>query len=178
MSIKKEHYWIRPKKKLLEFQIGLFEREIKRVTKNYRKLYDNRELRKKAFKPKFESMAELKEAYVDGLITDYKEYRSQQRAIWCVYSDRGNEDKLEWLYNEKAKYELQLLALEQILKSIRLNTQKKAERNKKRHRKRGLYQKTIDRLEEERREAERIAEEEKRHQEEMDRIEQRKHDDE
>lgn len=91
-------------KRLLEFQVGVFQREINRLEKRAQKRDANLEHRKEVWKPMFETVEELNEAYMLGDM-DPLTYNRQRVAIWNTYTDYGSAAKLEWLYEERDKYQ-------------------------------------------------------------------------
>ena len=146
---RKEDYWIRPRKKLLEYQIGFFNREIKRVERGYKTWLTNMPKRMERFKPRYQSREEIDEAYLAGLLTK-QEYSEQRNAYRMVYSDYGSKMKLAWLRSQLDQYSRQYDALIDYMDDLRQKSEAKAIKNRRikrrRHNKRGYYAKTRERM--------------------------------
>lgn len=102
-----EHMAIKEARRMLRYQIRVFDRAIKHEQKMYDELIEGTERRKQSYKPTFDSLEKLNEAYVIGKVDD-KEYMRNRSAIWNVYSDRGHIANLEWLHKERDKYQKRL----------------------------------------------------------------------
>ena len=105
------HMRVKREKKLTEYQLWFFERELKRQKKMYDGLKEGIPRREKSYKPRFKTREELDEAYMLGGMT-VKEYMIERRNIWNCYSDRGYLDRIAWLEEQAAKYREKLEDIE------------------------------------------------------------------
>lgn len=111
LNYPKEHMAIKEKRRMLKFQVMVFRRALKAERKRYDELLEGTERRKESYKPMFDTIDKLNDAYVIGQVDD-QTYMSQRSRIWQVYSDRGHIANLEWLQAEYDKYKGQLDSLE------------------------------------------------------------------
>lgn len=105
------HMMVKKEKKLTEYQLWFFERELKHQKKLYEGLKERTQQREKSYKPRFKTREELDEAYMLGGMT-VKEYMIERRNIWNCYSDRGYLDRIAWLEEQAAKYREKLEDIE------------------------------------------------------------------
>ena len=102
-----QHMRIKNRRKLIEYKIMVYRRELKRERDALEKLIERTQMRKEVYRCIYDSRAELDEAYRAGKLTD-KEYIGQRSALWKVYSDHGHNMRIEWLQEELEKCEKQL----------------------------------------------------------------------
>lgn len=102
-----QHMRIKNRRKLIEYQVRFFRRELKKEQTMLEKLDAKQEMRKNVFHCRFDSREELDDEYRAGKMTD-KDYIEQRSALWKTYSDRGHTMRIEWLESELAKYEKRL----------------------------------------------------------------------
>lgn len=113
-----EHMAIKEKRRMLRFQVRVFKRELKAEQKKYDTLLAKTADREKSYKPMFDSLEKLNDAYVVGKVDD-RTYMSQRSKIWQVYSDRGHIANLAWLQSELDYYQGKLDALEGKMDDLR-----------------------------------------------------------
>lgn len=144
------HQAIKHRKKMLEYKVGFFQREINRQTKKKKEREANFENRKARWKPKYASWDELNEAYIAGGMSD-KEYDVQRKAIWIVYHDYDVPEKLAWLEEMQAPYKAELEALEEWMEDTKKKTAKELQKkyNREKARKKRKAKKRKERRQEE-----------------------------
>lgn len=91
-----QHMRIKREKKLIEYQVRVFKNELRDVTKRYENLKAGAEKRAEIYDAKYKTRKELDDAYMLGNMTD-REYMRYRSAMWQAYSDRGYEDRIQWL---------------------------------------------------------------------------------
>ena len=131
---REEHMLIKNNLKMLKYQKGVFQRELNRVSKNYKELIDGQNRRKENYGTKFSTVEELNEAYAIGQVSD-EEYFYQYRAWWQTYSDRGYPERIAWLTEQRDRYQAKLDALTEYMgekreKSIKRYEAKRRQRKK------------------------------------------------
>lgn len=111
---------IKQRLRLIDFQISVFNNAIKKQERQYESYRSEErvEKRKKAFGLKYESRQQLDQDYMIGAISD-AEYSKQRYALWLVYSDRGYEMKLKWLYEQRDYYLKQKKTIEKWMEKQR-----------------------------------------------------------
>lgn len=125
MAIREENRWINKRKRLIEYQIRFFEREIRAEEKRLAYLESTQDARRKAYGLEYDSLEEINQAYAAGIITSAERYR-QRSHLWQVFSDRDALMRLEWLRSERDKYKEHHDALLAII-------EKKSEEREARH---------------------------------------------
>lgn len=124
LNYPEEHMAIKEKRRMLKYQVSVFQRELNKEQRVYDDLLANFEKRKAAYKPKYESLEELNEAYIVSRMPD-REYMAERSRIWQVYSDRGHPARIEWLTKERDKYKSALDALEKAMGELKSISKKK-----------------------------------------------------
>ena len=97
------HMKVKREKKLTEYQLRFYEKELKRQKKMYEGLVEGIPKREKSYKPRFKTREELDQAYIVSDMT-VKEYMTERRNLWNCYSDRGYIDRIAWLTEQRDRY--------------------------------------------------------------------------
>lgn len=117
------HMKVKNEKKLTEYQLRIFVRELKHQEKMYSGLVERTPQREKAYKPTCKTREELDQMYMLGAMTD-REYMRNRSAIWNCYSDRGYIMRIEWLREQVERYQDKLDRIDQYLVDTRKQTVK------------------------------------------------------
>lgn len=140
MPISEKNAWIKKRKQLLEYQMNVFEKELKKETTRLEKLIANQEKRKVSYGLKYDTEEEVKEAYIAGLI-DKDEFNKQIRAIYLVHSDRGHKMRIVWLKGELSQYRQQYEYLMEHIEQLREDSKERERERWKRYYRRVLSKK-------------------------------------
>lgn len=128
-----QHVYVKRRRQLIEYQIGVFRRERYRIQKRYDHLKANTENRKKSYNLMYDTREELEHAYRVTDMDDHT-YMAQRSALYMVYSDRGAEERLKWLDEMIEEYTMRLEAVESWTEQKKKETIKKnAEKARKRN---------------------------------------------
>ncbi len=130
-----QHMKIKHLTNLTDYQIAVYERELRKERKALAELESKTEMRKEAFGCLYDSREKLDQAYLIGAL-DEMGYMKQRSALWQTYSDRGHGDRIEWLERELERYKLRRQKIEDYKVELsRRNKERSRERwKRKQHR--------------------------------------------
>lgn len=149
-----QHVYVKRKRQLIEYQIGMFKRERNRIQKRYDHLVETTEDRKKSYKLLCDTREELEHLYRTTDMDDFT-YMQQRSWLWLVYSDRGAIDRLKWLDEMIEDCEMRLEAVDDWRRRQReASIARNAEKRRKRARYNAYFRKRRRRINSEKRKQE------------------------
>ena len=113
-----QHMRIKRERKLVDYQVRMFTKELKRIRKKLDALRAGEEDRAEKYGAKYRTRKELDDAYMLGNMTD-REYMHYRSAMWQAYSDRGYLDRIEWLEKMLNHYQNKLEKIDQWMEEAR-----------------------------------------------------------
>lgn len=112
------------KKRLIEYQIMMFKRELLHEEQMMKELTANEPRRKELYGARYDTLEDLQNDYLTGALRG-KAYRHERYMLWLVYSDRGHLDRIDWLKEMIAECEERLGVVNVVMEKYNINEEKR-----------------------------------------------------